>query len=651
MVGTMDWCKIAKASTATLLVLLLTFSPIATNRALAAFGKKRTDKEATPATKVSGKLTEVAPPAAIQELRQAFDDNKPQVSILNPRPNEVLSDDTVSIQFQVKDLPLFKDNNLGLGPHLHVFLDNQPYQAVYDSSKPLVLEKLSPGTHTIRAFASRPWHESFKNEGAYAQTTFHIYTKTGDNSPDSNLPLLTYSRPQASYGAEPIMLDFYLTNAPLHLVAREDKKDDIPDWRIRCTINGDSFVLDQWQPIYLKGFKPGKNWVQLEFLDENGNSIKNVFNNTVRVINYEPGGKDTLSKLVRGDLNATDTRGIVDANYKPPAPTPSSSPAASPIAKPTPTPVPVPVPVAPKVKAKPTPTPSISPVPLVKPSPESSPIPSPKPVESPTAIESPKPEATPTPKAIAPTPKPTPKPEAKVETKPAKSPAKDFFNRLRGEPKTEQPKPVPSVTPSANPLPKPTPSPSPVAIPKPVEIVPKTDAVERPKPVELPKAVTPLPVKSEPVPSPKATTTPTVIPTPVSPKSTVSPVEPQPVVKPSPIAKDVQTQVTEKADQLKNKVTSQFDKLRDRFRQATTPKPSPSPQSKPVVIPEAKPTPTPSAMPKPVVETPTARSPISTPAASPRPEVKTEPPKPEPEKPLTPAEQYYNRIRTGGSGE
>jgi hypothetical protein len=39
------------------------------------------------------------------------------------------------------------------------------------------------------------------------------------------------------------------------------------------------------------------------------------FNNTVRLITYEPKGKDTLSKLVRGELTAAEARGIVDPNY------------------------------------------------------------------------------------------------------------------------------------------------------------------------------------------------------------------------------------------------------------------------------------------------------------------------------------------------
>ncbi|MBM0740509.1 hypothetical protein JOY44_02565 [Phormidium sp. CLA17] len=377
-----NWGRIANASTAFLLMVLFLLTVIAPPGALAARTKKAAP-DAAKSEKAAGKLTEVAPPGAIQNLRPALDGYQPQVFILSPKPNQILEDDKVSVQFQVKDLPIFKDATLGLGTHLHVLLDNQTYQAVYDTTKPLTFDNLAPGTHTIRVFASRPWHESFKNEGAYAQTTFHIFTKTQDNSPSSDLPLLTYSRPQGTYGAEPIMLDFYLTNAPLHLIARETKKDDIADWRIRCTVNGSSFILDQWQPIYLKGFKPGKNWVQLEFLDENGDLVKNTFNNTVRVINYEPGGTDTLSKLVRGEILATDAQGLVEPNYTPPAPmrSPSAEPVA-PIAKPTPTPIQTPVPQskAPKEVVKPSPTPSPTPL-LVTPStaPTVKPTPSPEP--------------------------------------------------------------------------------------------------------------------------------------------------------------------------------------------------------------------------------------------------------------------------------
>lgn len=291
-----------------------------------------------PTTQLSKKLSEVSPPTELVKLRDSLKNYRPQVTIVSPRANEVLQDTTVNVRFQVQDLPIFKNSDLELGPHLHVILDNQPDIEVYNIAQPLVFQDLEPGTHTLRVFAARPWDESFKNEGAYAQTTFHLLTKTEENQPDPALPLLTYNRPVKTYGAEPILLDFYLSNAPLHLVAQANPDDNISDWRIRVTINGESFVLNQWEPIYLKGFKPGKNWVQLEFLDEQGNSVKNVFNNTVRLMTYEPNGQDTLSKLVRGELSAEQALGIVDPSYAPP-PEPTPQPALTPeLETPAPTP-------------------------------------------------------------------------------------------------------------------------------------------------------------------------------------------------------------------------------------------------------------------------------------------------------------------------
>ncbi len=415
----------------------------------------------------AGQLSEIAPPPVIQQLSQSLEAYQPQVRILSPSADEVLQDTTVSVKLQVQDLPVFKDPDLEMGPHVHVILDNQPYQAVYDLNQPLVFEDLPPGTHTLRVFASRPWHESFKNEGAYAQTTFHIFTKSADNNPDPTLPLLTYSRPKGDYGAEPIMLDFYLTNAPLHLVAQENPDDEIADWRIRVTVNGESFVLDRWQPVYLKGFKPGKNWVQLEFLDEQGNPVKNVFNNTVRLFNYEPKGKDTLSKLVRGELSAEAARGIVGPNYKvQPTPTPSPEVTSAPIPSPTPSPT-----------TEPTPIPSVAPS-----------------VEETPTSEPGTPEEEPTPPAqLAP-------PEAKQTEKPKSG---GFFNRFRR----------PAVAPIPSPeLPEAleTPSVEPTVVPEEPELTPEPEESvtpsEAPAPVEEPTAteaaptpvIKPVPIPIEP---------------------------------------------------------------------------------------------------------------------------------------------------------
>ncbi|WP_293051260.1 MULTISPECIES: hypothetical protein [unclassified Moorena] len=313
---------------------------------------KRFGIDASSQTNQVNQLSEVGPPLAIQELSESLEAYQPQVIIVRPSDDMVLEDTTVSVKFQVQDLPIFQDPDLGIGPHLNVILDNQPFQAIYDLDQPLILEDLSPGTHTLRAFASRPWDESFKNKGAYAQTTFHIFTKTDDNNPDPALPLLTYSVPKGDYGAEPILLDFYLTNTPLsntpvQLVDQDNLDDDSVDWHIRVTVNGKSFLLDRWESIYLTGFKEGKNWVELEFLDEQGNPVKNVFNNTVQVINYQPNGEDTLSQLVLGQLSAEEAGGIVDPNYQPPPtpiPVPEETPAPSPSLTTSPTVEPTPIP-------------------------------------------------------------------------------------------------------------------------------------------------------------------------------------------------------------------------------------------------------------------------------------------------------------------
>lgn len=257
--------------------------------------------------KSAGTLQEVAPPAAITALQGAYDSYEPQVKILSPKPEEVVKQTEIKVKLQVQDLPLFENPDLHLGPHIHLILDNEPYQAIFDLSQPITLKDLAPGTHTLRAFPVRPWHESFKNDGAYAQTTFHILTPSDNNHPDPQKPLLTYSRPKGSYGAEPILLDFYLAGAPLHPIAQAQGED----WRIRVTINDQSFLLDRWQPLYLTGFQPGSNWVKLEFIDEAGNLIANAFNNTVRAIDYQPQGQDGLSRLVRGELSATELKALV----------------------------------------------------------------------------------------------------------------------------------------------------------------------------------------------------------------------------------------------------------------------------------------------------------------------------------------------------
>ncbi len=322
MLNKNGWRKTLSKPFAFLIAVVLIFNLVGCGRSEPS--KPNISSGVTPTTRKP--VAEVSPPKLIQTLHPSLESYQPQVTIVSPQPSEVLQDNTINVQLEVRDLPLFKNPDWGLGPHLQLILDNQPPQTIYEIDQPIVLSDLTAGTHTLRVFAVYPWGESFKNDGAYSQTSFDVFTATPNNNPNPELPLLTYNSPQGNYGAEPILLDFYLANAPLHLVAAEDPEDEIIDWRIRVTINGESFMIDQWEPIYIDGVKPGKNWVKLEYLDQNGEPLNNVYNNTAGVFTYDPNRQDTLSQLVRGEIAIAQARTIVDPNYTPGAIVPASEP-------------------------------------------------------------------------------------------------------------------------------------------------------------------------------------------------------------------------------------------------------------------------------------------------------------------------------------
>jgi hypothetical protein len=415
-------------------------------------------------TNTEGPLSEVNVPASIRQLAPSLAKFQPQIQILSPKPDETLADDRVTVKFKVTDLPLFKNPELGLGNHLHVILDRETAQGVYDLNQPLVFKNLAAGTHTLRVFAARPWHESFKNEGAFALVTFHVLTKTAANNPDPQQPLLTYSRPMGTYGAEPILLDYYLTNAPSH-AGEQGSAERVPDWRMRATVNDQQFILDRWAPVYLQGFKPGKNWVRLELLDDRGNPIPNVYNDNLSIVTYDPQANDALSQLIRGEINPDLARTLVDPNYV--ATKPPTVPTA------TPTPVAMPLPVAATAPAK---TP-VSIAPAATPLPSTTPIPTP----TPTPISTSTPVVVPSPVITTP-----PKPIVIATPAPALTPTP-------AQTPVVAPSPIPVFTPPMAIAPAPTPSPIAITPPTPVGTKPSVT------PKSAPPAITPAPQQIVPI--------------------------------------------------------------------------------------------------------------------------------------------------------
>src|SRR6266550_1951891 len=269
------------------------------------------------------KLTQVPRPQTIEQMmkdRGEQDQAKPALRIVSPANNATINGSTVEVKLDLSgDLKGYmphKDPATGKGNHIHVILDNQPYEAYYEINQPFELRNVAEGKHTLRVFPSRPWHESYKNDGAFQMVEFTVKgggdaakpttTNTGQTMANNNSspapkparegkdmassnagaldpakPLLTYSRPKGEYKAEdadPIMIDFWLTVAKL--------KGDGGNYRVRYIVDDDDAkYIDKWEPIWLSGWINGKHSVRLELIDKEGKPVDNGgYNTTTREI-------------------------------------------------------------------------------------------------------------------------------------------------------------------------------------------------------------------------------------------------------------------------------------------------------------------------------------------------------------------------------
>lgn len=264
-------------------------------------------------------LSVVERPQKIKDMMAARgeqDSAKPTLKIIEPRANADLTSSTVKLKLELGgDLKGYKpgmNEETHTGNHIHVILDDQPYEAYYDLDQEFELRNVTDGAHTIRVFPSRPWHESYKNEGAFQMVKFSVKNGNADTTKpttvngntvantepkatpegkdmkasnagavDASKPLLTYSRPKGEYkgdDANAIMLDFWLSGAKL--------KGDGGEYRVRWSVDGsEPQFIEKWEPIWLSGWTAGTHTVKLELVDAAGNVVDNGgYNSTSREI-------------------------------------------------------------------------------------------------------------------------------------------------------------------------------------------------------------------------------------------------------------------------------------------------------------------------------------------------------------------------------
>src|SRR5262245_67731 len=258
--------------------------------------------------------------ADMMKARGEQDQAAPSIKIVSPAKDATINGSAVAVKLELSgDLKGYmphKDPATQKGNHIHVILDNQPYEAYYELNQPFEMRNVSEGKHTLRVFPSRPWHESYKNEAAFQMLTFTVkggghtskptttnngqtmaspaagasatparegkeYAPSRAGNVDPAKPLLTYSRPKGEYkgeDADPIMIDFWLLNGKL--------QGDGGEYRVRYSVDGgEARFLDKWEPIWLTGWISGKHRVRLELVDKAGNVVDNGgYNSTTREV-------------------------------------------------------------------------------------------------------------------------------------------------------------------------------------------------------------------------------------------------------------------------------------------------------------------------------------------------------------------------------
>ncbi len=112
------------------------------------------------------------------QARGEQDEAAPVLRFVEPRDGQAITGSTVNVKLALagalKGYKPAKDPATGMGNHIHVILDNQPYEAYYSLDQPFELRNVTEGKHTLRIFASRPWHESYKNAGSFQMVTFNV---------------------------------------------------------------------------------------------------------------------------------------------------------------------------------------------------------------------------------------------------------------------------------------------------------------------------------------------------------------------------------------------------------------------------------------------------------------------------------------------
>ncbi len=168
---------------------------------------------------------------------------------------------------QTPDAPQKMCANSAQGQHIHLIVDNKPYEAKYETP---FQHHIEDGDHHILAFLSRSYHESIKTPRAAVLVKALILDSSFQKLEPELLPMVFYSRPKGVYigdDTKKIMLDFYVVNCKLG-----------DHFKVKAEIDAKEFMIDTWQPYYIEGLAMGDHNIKLSLVDSTGALVNSPLN-------------------------------------------------------------------------------------------------------------------------------------------------------------------------------------------------------------------------------------------------------------------------------------------------------------------------------------------------------------------------------------
>jgi len=275
----------------------------------------------------SAHLQEVSPPVAVQQFKDALGEKLPQLKILEPANGAMVADGAWTLRVEVSDWPLIDGGSLGLGPHLLVIVDGEPPRVL--TTTETEMPPLGPGSHRLTVATAWPWGEVNKSHGAFDQIRLHRAAANPLAVPPPGSAQLFVTSPisNANNIDQPVLLDWLLIDAPLQNLRQNDAS-----WRLRITVNGESFLVDQQTPLWLSGWRSRANALLWELVDRRGEPLNPPFNSIVSELHVEDSKMSRPSNFswLSGPINSDDLAVMLgNASPVPPAPQAQKEPLPS----------------------------------------------------------------------------------------------------------------------------------------------------------------------------------------------------------------------------------------------------------------------------------------------------------------------------------